>query len=196
MNGFWRLFLVLSFSLVPAIGYAADNSPAQTMPAAGQEAVSVGDNIPHDLKTVDQDGQERRFETVTGENGAVLVFVRSADWCPFCQAQLLDLQQKAEEIEKLGYNIVTISYDAPEKLSAFAIKYDFKHTMLSDTGSEIIKAFGILNEEVDPNSFYYGIPNPTIFVVSRGGVVQGRLAEEGYKNRPPVQDVVAIIQGQ
>lgn len=158
-------------------------------------ALEKGDRLPHDLAAKDQAGAEQNFESVKGEKGAVLVFVRSADWCPYCQAQLIDLADKGGEIDALGYSVVTVSYDDPEVLAAFADKYAFEYTMLSDLNSEIIKAFGILNEEMEPDSDYYGVPHPTIYVVNAQGIIQAVLAEEGYKTRPPVEQIIAAIKG-
>ena len=40
---------------------------------------AVGERIP-DFETVDQNGKRQTFETLKGENGLALMFVRSADW--------------------------------------------------------------------------------------------------------------------
>lgn len=158
------------------------------------QATGVGEHLP-DLKALDQDGIEQTYETVKGEQGAVLVFIRSADWCPFCKAQLLDLAEKGSVVTELGYNIVVVSYDDPSILLAFTNKYDFPYKMLSDKGSKIIKSFGILNEDIAKDGPYYGIPNPTIYVVSADGFVQDVLAKEGYKDRPQVNAIVDSIKG-
>ena len=159
-------------------------------------AAGAGDAIPHDLALKNQNGEVQSFEQIAGEKGVVLVFVRSADWCPFCQVQLLDLRDKGQEIEALGYNIVPISYDAPDVLKRFTSKYDYPYTMLSDQGSAAIKAFGILNEEFNPDHFAYGVPHPYVFIIGRNKVIQGRLSEEGYKDRPQVSAIVEKIKGQ
>lgn len=159
-------------------------------------AVSAGDKLPNDLALLDQNGAQQSFESVKGEKGAVIVFVRSADWCPYCQVQLLDLKDNAAAITDLGYNIVTISYDAPDVLKTFAEKYSFPYTMLSDKGSETIKAFGILNEDFEPDHFAYGVPHPNIYVVGADGTIQNVLSEEGYKLRPQVEAIVEAIQAQ
>ena len=48
---------------------------AQT-PTAGPERGAV---VP-EFEAVDQSGQSRGFEDLTGENGLLLLFFRSADW--------------------------------------------------------------------------------------------------------------------
>lgn len=156
------------------------------------EAV-VGQEAPHSLELPDQSGELRSFESYSGEKGVVVVFVRSADWCPYCQVQMLDLRDKGEAVTALGYSIVTVSYDAPETLKAFTDKHDFPYVMLSDKGSDAIKAFGILNEDFDPDHFAYGVPHPNIYVVGNDTFIRAILTEEGYKKRPQVDAVIDAI---
>lgn len=158
-------------------------------------AVEVGQALPTDLALVDKNGELQNFDRVKGEKGAVLVFVRSADWCPFCQKQLIALREYGTQITGLGYNIVSVSYDLPDALKVFAAKRRIPYTMLSDKGSETIKAFGILNEDFAPDHFAYGVPHPTVYVVGADGVVQAVLAEEGYKDRPQIEAIVEAING-
>ena len=177
-----RLFLVLMMTLIlPFSSALAD--------------VAVGDALPHSLTLKDQTGAERSFDSYVGEKGVVVVFVRSADWCPYCQVQLLDLRDEGQAITDLGYSLVSVSYDAPEKLKAFADKYKFPYTMLSDEGSEAIKAFGILSEKYDPDHFAYGVPDPHVYVVNNEGLVQAVLNEDGYKDRPEIEAITEAIQG-
>ena len=157
-------------------------------------AIVQGDKIPHNLETLDQNETVQSFESLKGEKGTVLVFVRSADWCPYCQVQLLDLRGIGETIEDHGYNLVAISYDAPEKLKAFSSRYNFPFAMLSDPQSEIIKAFGILNTEMKEDTPYYGIPYPRVYIVNAEGVVEHVLSEEGYKKRPSPEDILELVK--
>ena len=157
-------------------------------------AADVELSIPHMLEAQDQNNETQSFDTLKGENGAVLVFVRSTDWCPFCQKQLIDLQNNKTQIEELGYSLIAISYDSVETQKAFSDKHSIQYTLLSDQRSEIIKAFGILNTEYPKGTRAYGIPHPTIYVVDQGGMITNKLAEEGYKKRPPVEAIVEAIK--
>src|SRR6476660_101215 len=58
-------------------------------------------------------GTPRTLTSVMGEKGLVLFFFRSADWCPFCQAQMMDLNTAVAGIERRGYKMAGISYDTP-----------------------------------------------------------------------------------
>lgn len=156
--------------------------------------VKVGDALPSGLTFIDKDGEGQDFNSVKGKKGAVLVFVRSADWCPFCQKQLIELRDFGGPITDMGYEIVSISYDLPDAIKMFAVKHRIPFTMLSDQGSEAIKAFGILDEEQKPGTFSYGIPRPHVYVVSEDGIVKAVLAEEGYKKRPQIEQIIEVIK--
>lgn len=176
-----RSFLVFAFVLIAFIPYVLADA-------------RVGEALPTDLSLLDHNCEQQNFDSIAGEKGAVVFFVRSADWCPYCQVQLIDLRDDGAKITDLGYSIVSVSYDDPGVLKAFRDKYKFPYTMLSDAGSETIKAFGILNEEYEPDHFAYGIPHPTVYVVSHDGVVQSVLAEDGHKDRPQIEAIVEAIK--
>ncbi len=163
--------------------------------AVAADAVKKGDVIPTNLELLNQKGEKQSFDKLKGEKGLALFFIRSADWCPYCQVQLLDLRKgEADPILEAGYNIAIISYDAPEALNKFATRYSFDLSMLSDEGSETIKAFGILNEEKKVGQFGHGIPHPHIYVIGDDKTVQAVLSKESYTRRPEIKDVVEAIE--
>ena len=183
-----RVFSIVLSVLVLAV------MPLSAM--ADTHAVKAGDTIPHSLELKDQSGEVRGFESYTGDKGTVVVFVRSADWCPYCQVQMLDLRgDEGKRITDLGFTIVTVSYDAPEVLKKFTDKYNFEHVMLSDEGSEAIKAFGILSDKYQPDHFAYGVPQPHVYVVGNDKLIHAVLSEDGYKKRPQVDVIVETING-
>lgn len=153
-----------------------------------------GENIPESFTAKDHMGESRDFAAIAGERGAVLVFVRSADWCPYCQSQLIMMNKAQSQFEALGYSVVSVSYDSVETLNDFAEKHDISYTLLSDDGSKLIRDFGILNEEMKEGTRFYGIPHPTIYVVNAQGIIEAHLAEEGYKDRPAVEDIISAIE--
>lgn len=156
--------------------------------------VNIGTEIPHMLEVPNQNNDIQSFDGLVGEKGLVLFFVRSADWCPFCKIQILDLDKRAGEFTELGYNVATVSYDAPEKLKNFYDRYKITVPMLSDVDSEIIKAFDILNTEKEEGEFGYGIPHPGIFVIYPDKTIGAKYFEEGYKERPDLDVVLSDLQ--
>ncbi len=127
------------------------------------------------------------------ESGPVaLVFVRSADWCPHCRRQLVELEAGREAVESTGGRIVAVSYDAPATNAAAVAKLKLTYPLLSDEGSRAIDAFGIRNHEAKGKGA--GIPHPTIFVVDRTGTIRAKLARENYRERPESAEIAAAFE--
>ncbi len=71
-------------ALLAAVGLSAAQASQSPPPARTKIDVSklgpqVGDRVP-DFNLPDQDGRARTLQSIMGPRGAMLVFVRSADW--------------------------------------------------------------------------------------------------------------------
>jgi|SoiMetStandDraft_5_1073268.scaffolds.fasta_scaffold09189_3 peroxiredoxin len=172
----------------------------------------VGATVP-DFSLADQQGKTRTLQSVMGPKGAMIVFYRSADWCPYCKTQLLELQSQYDTLRKDGLGLVGISYDSQEILASFSKQHGITFPLLSDVGSETIKRYGILNtvaeEGLGPNGndpaiiaavkLYVsanganerqrGIPFPGTFIVDRTGRVKARFFEDSYTVRNTVSNI-------
>lgn len=166
----------------PAAAAALDPGPA------------VGSRIPP-ISAHDMAGKPVTVASLSDRRGVVLVFFRSAKWCPYCQKQLIELKDAKAPLAERGYRLVALSYDPPEVLTRFAEQREIPYAFLSDTGSTTIDAFKLRDPQYKPESLAYGVPMPAIFVISPRGVVQAKLSEEGYKTRPPVVAVLAAVDG-
>jgi peroxiredoxin len=172
----------------------------------------AGATVP-DFNLADQQGRKRTLQSVMGPKGAMIVFYRSADWCPYCKTQLLELQSQYDTLRKDGLGLVGISYDSEEILAAFSQQHGITFPLLSDVGSDTIKRYGILNtvaeEGLGPNGqdpdviaqvkLYVsanganerqrGIPFPGTFIVDRSGRVTARFFEDSYTVRNTVSNI-------
>ncbi|QYE36115.1 peroxiredoxin family protein [Polymorphobacter sp. PAMC 29334] len=156
-------------------------------PAVGAMAPSLAATV------VDSAGKPESLASVRGKRGTVLMFFRSAKWCPYCQHQLIEFKAAAAPLAQRGYTLVAISYDAPDTLTGFAAKQDIGFTLLSDPGSKTIDAWKLRDPQYAADSFAFGVPRPAIFVIDTKGVIRAKLAEDGYKIRPSVEAVLAAV---
>jgi peroxiredoxin len=176
------LALLVLVSAPPAVtAWAEDLGPA-----IGTTAPDIGTRL-------DQVGKPHRLPDLMGPNGLVLFFFRSADWCPYCQAQLIDVNGGIAEIEKRGYHVAGLSYDSPEILQAFSAKRHLTYTLLSDPKSEVIDRYDLRDPQYPPGSRAYGVPRPIIFVLDPQAMIKAKLYEESFKNRPPVAAVISKL---
>ena len=166
--------------------------PAVLAAATIDVGPAIGSRIPA-LVALTADARPATLKSVQGKKGTVLIFFRSAKWCPYCQRQLIDLKALQGPVEMRGYKLVAISYDPPEVLARFASEHAIGYTLLSDKGSAMIDAFKLRDPQYPADSCAYGVPRPSIFVVGRDRKVKAKLAEEGYKVRPGNDAVIAAI---
>jgi len=95
----------------------------------------------------------------------------------------VELQSRYADLTKQGLGLIAISYDAPETLKKFSDSRGITFPMISDSGSAIIKQYGLLNATMDPKSRFYGVPHSGTFIVDRKGVVRSRFFEDAYQER-------------
>lgn len=157
-------------------------------PQADMVGPMVGSTAP-ELNVVTSSGDPATLATLAGEKGTAIAFIRSLDWCPYCQKQAIGLEAAKAPLEEAGWSLVALSYDSPDTLAGFAADKGLSYTLVSDEASEAIKAYGLLNEDMKEGSKYYGIPHPAILFIRTDGTVAAILREEGYKDRPQVEAV-------
>jgi peroxiredoxin len=192
-----RLFcvcLIASLAATSAVGQRS-GPPAPAAPDVKTLGPQVGDKVP-DFRLPDQHGQVRTLSSLMGPKGLILVFNRSADWCPYCKTQLLELQGRVGEIRKAGLGLVSISYDPVPVLADFASRRAITFPMLSDAGSAIIKKYGILNTTVPKTNPLFGHPFPGTFMLNREGVVTSRFFEDTIQERDTISSVLVRLGGK
>jgi peroxiredoxin len=151
---------------------------------------AVGERFPHELALSDQTGGQRTLESLMGEKGVALFFVRSADWCPYCQRQLAEVNERLAEFHALGLNPVSISVDEVSEIEAFAQDRGIRYVMLADPAGDINSSLGIRDEQYPVGSAAYGVPRPTLYLIDRSGTVRARYMEPTFRTRPDVDTVL------
>lgn len=154
----------------------------------------IGATISLDFAGPDQTGSAQNFDSFVGENGAVVVFYRSAKWCPFCQMQLIDLNTNAfEAVKDRGFGIAAISYDKVRDLERFHKKWRVNFPLISDEGSVMIDQLGLRNEDYKEGHYAHGVPHPVILVLDRNKTVTAKLMREGYRDRPEPEVLIETL---
>src|SRR5271168_2406417 len=150
---------------------------------------AVGNPVP-DFSAQDQEGRGQTLKSVSGPKGTMLVFFRSADWCPFCKTQLVELQRNLDAIRRQGLGLAAVSYDSVAVLKNFADRQHITFPLLSDPDSKIIRAFDILNETVPKDTPTYGIPYPGTYILDTQGRVAGKYFEDDFRERTSASDIL------
>jgi len=180
----WRcaLLMVLFNVLVSAQEARPRLRPLNEQSANAKSGPPVGAHIP-EFSAVDLNGKRQNFDSLKGPKGLVLVFARSADWCPYCKTQLADLNRQVEGFRMKGVNVASLTYDSTDILRAFATRLGIRYPMLSDPESVVIRAFDILNTNVNKNTPRYGIPFPGTYVINEKGIITAKYFDDDYRER-------------
>jgi thioredoxin-dependent peroxiredoxin len=87
----------------------------------------------------DQNGIIRKLADYKGK--WVLLYFYPKDDTPGCTAEACSLRDNYQKLEELGVQILGVSKDSVASHKKFAEKYKLNFPILSDTGSEVIKAY-------------------------------------------------------
>lgn len=200
--------LALGASAALSVAWAHDHGhdAAETSEAVDAASVvvgpAVGDAAPSPLDAADQTGEARTLADLAGAEGLVVYFSRAAAWCPVCQAQMVDINERLDDFFERGYGVAVVTTDTVEGAAGFAAREQIRYPILSDAESEIIRAWDVLDPQFPEGHRGHGLPFPTTYVLGTDGVVDAALYEAevygqngGYRERVSVEAVLAALDG-
>jgi peroxiredoxin len=170
---------------------------AGDIPSSAQDVrpLLIGSAVP-DVTLKTADGTDFSLRAAAAKKPSILIFYRGG-WCPYCNLHLGQLQTAEPELLKLGYQILAISPDRPEKVSEGAEKVNY--TLLSDASMTAAKAFGIafrvddatldkykgygIDLEAASGQKHHLLPVPAVFVAGADGRIHFVYVNPDYKIR-------------
>lgn len=105
----------------------------------------------------------------------------------------MELQGRVEELRRRGLGLAVVTYDSRETLRSFASARGITFPLLSDAGSRVIRAYGLLNTAVDPADRSHGIPYPGTWILDANGKVTSRFVEPAYQTRNTVSSIMVRL---
>jgi peroxiredoxin len=144
----------------------------------------IGADIPA-VTLLSANGVQVNLRKKVAEKPAVIIFYRGG-WCPYCNRHLADLQQAEDQLLSMGFQVLAVSPDRPEKLQATLKKDKLTYHLLSDSSMAASRAFGIafrlddatfkkyvqqykIDIEADSGYTHHQLPVPAIFIVNTDG---------------------------
>lgn len=106
--------------------------------------LKIGDKMPY-FEVEDQDGNKFSSDRLLGRK--TIIYFYPKDNTSGCTAEACNLRDNYSRLVAEGYNVVGISKDSVKSHKNFATKYDLPFTLLSDTSTEILQAFGAWGEK-------------------------------------------------
>lgn len=195
-----RVVAGLVFMMGALLAATPEGPRAEDVIASSAESVrplGVGDTVPAvDVRNVA--GETVALRTLIATRPTVLVFYRGG-WCPYCNAQLSGLKKIDGELASLGYQLVAVSPDKPEKLAESTAKQELAYALVSDSTAEAIKSFGLafrvddetlaryrgfgIDLDESSGATHHLLPVPAVYVVGRSGKIQFVYWNADYKQR-------------
>ena len=106
--------------------------------------LKVGDRMPF-FEVMDQNGN--KFNSLQLLGRKTIIYFYPKDNTSGCTAQACNIRDNYARLVAEGYNVIGISKDSVNSHKNFASKYDLPFTLLSDTSTEILQAFGAWGEK-------------------------------------------------
>ena len=162
-----------------------------SMKPFGDVGLDVGQKAP-DFSLPDQFGHAQTLESLKGAKGdRPPVLPSSADWCPYCKGQLVQLQAAKSRFDQQGIKLAGISYDNVDILKFFSQRKNIEFPLLADPESQIIRRYKVLNNDgVNRN---LGMARPGYFFIDPNGVIREKFFEAKYRDRLTGNNVLAKI---
>jgi peroxiredoxin len=138
MKKYYALPLFLASVMVIAFAAVVGSGSTSDLPAPP----AIGTVI-DDFKLPDIDGAERSLKSLTGKNGAVLIFISVQ--CPVSNGYNERMEKLAEDYKAKGINVIGINSNVTEPVGAVKAHAADKHftfTVLKDDGNKIADRLG------------------------------------------------------
>ena len=183
-----KILSVLISLLLLFTNNAIANTSIDVGPSLGKQAPAI--------TAINTLPQPVNIKQLSGEQGLIILFFRSADWCPFCKKHILELNDLAERFTKLGYGLAAISYDHTDILKKFAEQRNISYPLLSDQKVQTMLAYNIVNSEYAIGDEHYGIPYPGVVVIDDNGKVIHKHFFKGYKKRVKFSELYLQLKNE
>ena len=103
-----------------------------------------GDKMPF-FEVVDQNGNKVTSDDLIGKK--TIIYFYPKDNTSGCTAEACNLRDNYEALLAKGYNVVGVSKDSAASHKKFQAKYELPFTLLSDTSTQMLQAFGAWGEK-------------------------------------------------
>ena len=97
------------------------------------------------FEVVNQDGEKVTSADLIGKK--TIIYFYPKDNTSGCTAEACNLRDNYAALTAKGYNVVGVSKDSAASHRKFIDKYELPFTLLSDTSTEMLQAFGAWGEK-------------------------------------------------
>ena len=151
--------------------------------------LQIGDRMPY-FEVKDQDGNTVNSMELLGRK--TIIYFYPKDNTSGCTAEACNLRDNYERMVALGYNVIGVSKDSSKSHKNFAEKHSLPFTLLADTSTEMIQAFGAWGEKSLYGKKYMGTFRTT-FLLNEEGIVEKVFSPKEVKTKTHGEQVLKVI---
>ena len=140
--------------------------------------LKIGDRMP-EFEVMDQDGNKVSSNDLIGKK--TIIYFYPKDNTSGCTAEACNLRDNHEALVAKGYNVVGVSKDSVNSHKKFKDKYDLPFTLLSDTSTDMLQAFGAWGEKKMYGKTVMGTIRKT-FIFDEKGILTEIIEKVDTKN--------------
>ena len=132
-----------------------------------------------DFEVVDQDGNKVSSKDLIGKR--TIIYFYPKDNTSGCTAEACNLRDNYDALTAQGYNVIGVSKDSAASHRKFADKYELQFTLLSDTSTQMLQAFGAWGEKKMYGKTVLGTIRRT-FIFDADGILERIIEKVDTKN--------------
>jgi peroxiredoxin Q/BCP len=140
--------------------------------------LQIGDKMPH-FEVVNQDGQIVKSTDLIGRK--TIIYFYPKDNTSGCTAEACNLRDNYEALVAQGYNVIGVSKDSATSHRKFIDKHSLPFTLLADTTTDMMQAFGAWGEKILYGRKYMGTMRRT-FIFDEQGILTEIIEKVDTKN--------------
>ena len=132
--------------------------------------LKIGDRMPS-FEVLDQDGNVVKSEDFIGQGRKTIVYFYPKDNTSGCTAEACSLRDGYDDLVAAGYQVVGVSKDSVKSHAGFRAKHGLPFTLLADTSTEMLQAFGAWGEKKTYGKTTMGTLRRT-FIFDENGILE------------------------
>ncbi|MCT8985557.1 peroxiredoxin-like family protein [Shewanella phaeophyticola] len=157
----------------------------------------------------DVEGNAVDLAKLVAQKPTIFFFYRGG-WCPFCNSQMGQLKAIEPKLIEMGFQLVGISPDTPEKMRASLTDQKLDYLLLSDSSMTASQAFGLAyytsaditkkyTASVVTNELFTTpqgdkrlvLPVPAVYLADTKSIIHFQYVNPNYKVRPAPELILA-----
>ena len=149
--------------------------------------LAIGSPMPH-FEVVDQNGNVVSSEQLLGRK--TIIYFYPKDNTSGCTAEACSIRDNYDALLARGYNVIGVSKDSPTSHRNFIARHSLPFTLLADTTTQMLQAFGAWGEKSLYGRKYMGALRLT-FIFDEHGILTHVIDKVNTKSH--AEQILALI---